>query len=122
MGATSVTGKGPGDSAQLTGPGVNQAIAAIQRQLREMPIIIFAESGETVDVGGGHYEHEFDLNSPSENDADSYAYIATAEGDHTAFIANLTDNDDGKLLSVTVGSDAVTTVWLVVIRQGFWNA
>lgn len=122
MGATSVTGVGPGESGQLTGPGINLAIAAIQRQLREMPIIIFASSGETVDVGGGNYEYEFELDSPSENDADSYAYFATAEGEHTAFITNVTDDGDGKLLTVTVGSDAVTTIWLAIVRKGFWNA
>lgn len=114
MGATSVTGKGLGNSNKMSQLEIILAIQEIQKTLDNMPKIIHIESDE---IDESH-EVTFILPSPTPLDADAYAIFVTSEGNEPITGWSLTDNDDGKLTGVTVTSDAITTATIMIIEKG----
>lgn len=112
MGATSVTGKGLGDSNKMNQLEMIQAIQSIQKTLDNMVKIIHIDSGE-IDESNHHI---FGLPSPTPLDADAYAIFVTSE-DGVPLTWSLSDNDDGKLTAVEVSCEETTTATIMIVEK-----
>lgn len=115
MAGTSVTGKGLGSSGKITttelsilanGPAI-MAIGSVS-----------TENLEVTPSPPDQYPVVVTLPYPLPV-SNNYVIFLSAEGDATAYVADMSDDDDNNLTGFTIVCDSETTINYIVARKGF---